>query len=264
LKRHGGFKRYLFFTEDKFKFTRQPQKKIFPFFFFSFLWLKNKTSHIRILMRLFGTCSPYFVLFTTTSLLLLFLPTPVMSSSNAFATKAGSPGSSARLSAELSEIVNKELKDDIEMLSNMLAQVVKSENPRVYDLYMQLRKHGLDRAADPNNTEAFQLMKKLSFDISPQDALGVMRVFSIALNLINSAEVHHKLRTMRQDEMTFSKMNNDTLDESRIGPLPMVEDSARGTFDLVLRDGASKEDIYNKLIHQKVEIVITAHPTEGE
>ena len=149
------------------------------------------------------------------------------------------------------------------MLSNMLAQVVKSENPRVYDLYMQLRKHGLDRAADPNNTEAFQLMKKLSFDISPQDALGVMRVFSIALNLINSAEVHHKLRTMRQDEMTFSKMNNDTLDESRIGPLPMVEDSARGTFDLVLRDGASKEDIYNKLIHQKVEIVITAHPTEG-
>lgn len=219
-------------------------------------------------MRLFGILGAQLVLFSTTlittSLLLLFLPTPVMSSSNAFATKAGSPGSSARLSAELSEIVNKELKDDIEMLSNMLAQVVKSENPRVYDLYMQLRKHGLDRAADPNNTEAFQLMKKLSFDISPQDALGVMRVFSIALNLINSAEVHHKLRTMRQDEMKFSKMNNDTLDASRVGPLPLVEDSARGTFDVVLRDGASKEEIYDKLLHQKVEIVITAHPTEGK
>lgn len=182
-----------------------------------------------------------------------------------------SPATAARLSAELSEIVNKELKDDIEMLSNMLAQVVKAENPRVYDLYTQLRKHGIDRASDPNNTEAFQLMKKLSFDISPQDALGVMRVFSIALNLINSAEVHHKLRTMRKEEMRFSggMMNNNNKNSTsavaaswNIGPLPMVEDSARGTFDIILRDGVSKEEIYNKLIHQKVEIVITAHPTE--
>lgn len=180
-----------------------------------------------------------------------------------------SPPTAARLSAELFEIVNKELKDDIEMLSNMLAQVVKAENPRVYDLYTQLRKHGIDRASDPNNTEAFQLMKKLSFDISPQDALGVMRVFSIALNLINSAEVHHKLRTMRKEEMRFSggMMNNNTSAAApswNIGPLPMVEDSARGTFDIILRDGVSKDEIYNKLIHQKVEIVITAHPTEGE
>ena len=164
------------------------------------------------------------------------------------------------LSDELNAIVDKALIDDIEMLSAMLSTVVKKENPRVYDLYTQLRKHGIDRAADPNNTEAFEKMKKLSFDISPQDALGVMRVFSVALNLVNAAEVHHRMRVMRQTEFEASKKNS-----KNAGPLPMVEDSVRGTLDLILdeEENVTKDDIFRALLKQKVEIVITAHPTEG-
>ena len=162
------------------------------------------------------------------------------------------------LSADLNAIINKDLMNDIEMLSSMLSSIVKRENSRVYDLYTQLRKHGIDRASDPDNTDAFEAMKKLSFDISPHDALGVMRVFSVALNLVNAAEVHHRLRVMRQMEMKASKNNEN------VGPLPMVEDSVRGSFDIILAEGTSKEEVYEKLISQKVEIVLTAHPTEGE
>lgn len=56
---------------------------------------------------------------------------------------------------------------DIEMLSSMLADVVKKDNPHVHELFEQLRKHGLDRANNPDDIEAFKQMKKLAYDLSP-------------------------------------------------------------------------------------------------
>ena len=153
--------------------------------------------------------------------------------------------------------VDEKLTRDIEMLSNMLSDVVKRENPKVYESYNQLRKHGIDRAADPNNINAFEQMKKLVRVVSPTEALGIMRVFSVALNLVNAAEVHHRLRSMKEDELARS--------DEHVGPLPMVEDSVRGTIETVLENKEGNEEaIYNSLLQQKVEIVITAHPTEGK
>jgi len=143
---------------------------------------------------------------------------------------------------------------DIEMLSNMLSEVVKRENPHVHELYNQLRKHGIDRAEDPDNIQAFEQMKKLARDISPTDALGILRVFSLALNLVNAAEVHHRLRALKRHEMNL---------DDHVGPLPMVEDSVRGTIETILgNEEGDQEDIYEFLSKQKVEIVLTAHPTE--
>ena len=102
-------------------------------------------------------------------------------------------------------------------------------------------------------------MKKLARDISPHDALGILRVFSLALNLVNAAEVHHKLRVMKDHEL------NDVHNRENVGPLPMVEDSVRGTIETILENKEGNvEDVYNFLIQQKVEIVLTAHPTEGK
>jgi phosphoenolpyruvate carboxylase len=74
---------------------------------------------------------------------------------------------------------------------------------------------------------------------------------------VNAAEVHHRLRVMRQNELS-SEM------KSHVGPLPITGDSVRGTIDVILdgEEAVSKDEIFNKLIHQKVEIVLTAHPTE--
>lgn len=158
--------------------------------------------------------------------------------------------------ADLDAVADAPLISDIEMLSDMLAEVVKKENPNVYELYTQLRQHGMDRAADPDDVEAFEIMKKMAYDINPKDTLGVMKTFSIALNLVNAAEVHHRMRLVRENEKEEGSYVH-------VGPLPMVEDSIRGTMEILLNeDGADPEKIFEKLITQKCEIVLTAHPTE--
>ncbi|KAL7486793.1 hypothetical protein ACHAW6_012388 [Cyclotella cf. meneghiniana] len=146
------------------------------------------------------------------------------------------------------------LISDIEMLSNMLAEVVLRENPVVYDYYTRFRKLGMDRAADPDDPEPFQLMKQLAIDIGPRDTLGVMKTFCIALNLVNAAEVHHRMRLIRDNERG--------LEHVHVGPLPMVEDGIRGTMEILLEEGHSKDKIFERLLRQKNEIVLTAHPTE--
>ena len=58
----------------------------------------------------------------------------------------------------------------------------------------------------------------------------------------------------------INSMNTD-----HIGPLPMVEDSVRGTIEAILENQeGTQEEIYEYLVKQKVEIVLTAHPTEGK
>jgi phosphoenolpyruvate carboxylase len=95
-------------------------------------------------------------------------------------------------------------------------------------------------------------MVKMAQTLNAEDLLGVMRTFSLALNLVNAAEVHHRLLVIRQHEMQPNR---------KVGPLPMTEDSMRGTIDTLLESNTPQE-IYNQLISQKVEIVLTAHPTE--
>lgn len=148
------------------------------------------------------------------------------------------------------------LTTDIEMLSNMLAEVVKRENPAVYDYYTRFRKLGMERAASPDDPEPFEIMKQLAIDIGPRDTLGVMKTFCIALNLVNSAEVHHRMRLIRQSE------DSDEATSVHVGPLPMVEDGIRGTMEILLEEGHDMNKIFEKLVRQKNEIVLTAHPTE--
>lgn len=185
-----------------------------------------------------------------------------VSKSNDVATTAAvlaeeipSGGDSAPLSqaAGLSD-ADAPLISDIDMLSDMLAEVVKRENPTVYELYTRLRKLGMDRAANPDDLQAFEEMKKLAIDVSPVDNLGVMKTFSIALNLVNAAEVNHRMRLVREAE-------RDAL--HHVGPLPNVEDSVRGTLEILLeKESAEPDKIFEKLTTQKCEIVLTAHPTE--
>lgn len=150
--------------------------------------------------------------------------------------------------------IHEPLLKDIEMLSSILADVVDGENPKVHDLYCQLRQLGLDRAKDQDDVGSLESMIKMAEELSPDDALGVMRTFSLALNLVNAAENHHRLRTIRNYEVQA---------ERNIGPLPNTEDSMRGTIDALIDGGlATPDQIYDQLVKQEVEIVLTAHPTE--
>ena len=99
-------------------------------------------------------------------------------------------------------------------------------------------------------------MKQMAHEIAPAEARDVMKTFSIALNLVNAAEVHHRMRLVRENE-------NEAGMTEPVGPLPMVEDSIRGTMEILLeKDGVDPEKIFERLTTQKCEIVLTAHPTE--
>jgi phosphoenolpyruvate carboxylase len=153
---------------------------------------------------------------------------------------------------------------DIDLLSDILADIVKKEDPIVHDLYTQFRRYGLERAADPNDNKALKQMIAQAKKLQPDQAKGVMRSFSIMLNLINAAEVQHRNRMVRRQHESIvgdSEQQNNVVNTG--GPLPMTEDSARGTMDALLKSGrVTADEIFEQLTKQKVEIVLTAHPTQ--
>ena len=187
------------------------------------------------------------------------------------------------------------LTRDIEMLTEILSDLVQHENPKVHDLYEEFIGYGRQRyvvlvwcsylylvrypynmrllyscilsflsliyffspnsAANPSDETPLQTMIERAKSLTASECLGINRCISTALSLVNSAEVQHRLRAIKQHERDVpTKLP---------GPLYHMEDSIKGTIQLLLdSEGASKEEIYNQLCSQSVELVLTAHPTE--
>jgi hypothetical protein len=95
-------------------------------------------------------------------------------------------------SAEGADTYTKPLVADIERLTAILGDVIRTENPKVYDLYERFRAHALARA-NQNDGAALERMVACGVKISAEDAYGVIRAFTQTLNLINAAEVAHRL-----------------------------------------------------------------------
>ena len=163
------------------------------------------------------------------------------------------------------DIYTQPLIDDIARLSGFLSDIVQTESKPIHDHYETLKAFALARSN--GDQDALNKMTKYVENISAEDALGVTRAFTQTLNLINAAEVHHRMRYLR----TLDFKNNV------LTPLPMREDSVSGAIDNILNGrlnkGATvpttpeelerkKQEIYEKFLNVKVEIVYTAHPTE--
>lgn len=138
------------------------------------------------------------------------------------------------------------LQADIDKLNGLLEEIVKAEDPKVYKLYDDLIKLGLGRTGNDDGSY-LPKMVKIAQSMSASESLAVARVFTHALNLVNIAENHHRFRMIRAEE----RENNDKL---------VREDSFEGTIAKLA--GVDNEKIYEQLLKQKVEIVLTAHPTE--
>ena len=149
------------------------------------------------------------------------------------------------------------LTADLDLLSTILSDLVNREDADAHDLYEKFRELGLERAQDLDNPKPLQEMVAAAAKLSAKQMVGVVRTFSIMLNIVNSAEVHHRFRILHKF------MAEDSESQNSEDPLPNVEDSIRGTIHALLRpNGATPEQIYQQLLNQKVEIVLTAHPTQ--
>jgi phosphoenolpyruvate carboxylase len=165
------------------------------------------------------------------------------------------------------EIYTLPLINDINRLSEILSNIINMESKRVHDLYLIFCNYALARSS--GDEKALNQMIEAAKTMTPEDALGVTRAFTQTLNLINAAEVHHRMRYLR------------ALDVDVMSPLPMREDSIAGAIEAILTDklkinihehdvecasdkllDQKKQAIFDKLLSQTVEIVYTAHPTE--
>ena len=114
-------------------------------------------------------------------------------------------------------------------------------------------------ASDPDDVAPLNTMIERSKSLSAKECLRMVRCFSTALSLVNSAEVQHRLRTTKQ----FERERQQHADTWIPGPLYQSEDSVKGTIGKILgSEQANMEEIYNQLCTQSVELVLTAQPTE--
>jgi phosphoenolpyruvate carboxylase len=89
------------------------------------------------------------------------------------------------------------------------------------------------------------LSKQLEKELTTMDldeAVPLARAFSHYLNLMGIAETHHQVR--------------------RTKVAGHVSKSCDDVFNRLIQSGYSQEEVYNAVCKQKVEIVLTAHPTQ--
>eukprot|EP00605_Chrysophyceae_sp_TOSAG23-4_P002127 GSChrysophyteH1.ASY1.ANO1.2353.1 assembled CDS len=124
------------------------------------------------------------------------------------------------------------------MLGMNLGEIIRTHDPEVFNAVEILRDHGRKwRSKEYKDGEHFDAMVKEVESYSTEKLKGVARAFTHFLALSNSAENHHPF-SPKEDSMT--------------GCVKKLVESQRQT----------KEEVYNALCQQKIEIVLTAHPTE--
>lgn len=144
------------------------------------------------------------------------------------------------------------LRDDVKYLGTLLGLSIKKHDPEVFEAVEQLRLLGREWRQKDGDIKAFD---KMVAEVKTYDAkklFGISKSFANFLALANSAENHHRVRKLKE-----SLISSD----SELGLWPK-EDSCAGTIKNLLKKGIKPEDIVKSLSNQKVEIVLTAHPTE--
>ena len=83
-------------------------------------------------------------------------------------------------------------------------------------------------------------------DLSAKECLGMARCITMALSLVNAAEVQHRLRSMKRHERESGNKFP--------GPLYHTEDSVKGSIQALLQSNhATPEEIWEQLTKQQVE-----------
>ena len=142
---------------------------------------------------------------------------------------------------------HKPLRDDVRLLGELLGQVLRAlEGDDLYRTVERVR--ALAKSARAEGEEHFDT---LAAELSrmPADAgLPVARAFSHFLHLANIAEQHHRIRRRRAYER-----------EAEAAP---QRGSCAEAFPRLLAGGISPDALHESVSTLRIELVLTAHPTE--
>jgi phosphoenolpyruvate carboxylase len=140
------------------------------------------------------------------------------------------------------------LRDDVRLLGEVLGDVLAAQEGEAFFQTVE-RVRTLAKSARAGRDEDFA---KLADELSalPVDAaLRIARAFTHFLNLANIAEQHHRIRRRR---------------EYQRDPLaPAQRGSCADSFGRLIAGGIEPSRLYAAVCSLRIELVLTAHPTEA-
>ena len=165
------------------------------------------------------------------------------------------------------------LARDVRHLGKVLGQVLEAHAPAALPVVKRLRKaarEGREATAGEPTLETLGSLRTDVVGLRPSVLRDVARAFAHHLALTNAAETRHRVRRLRStgrnslasiragdgDQPTQEVMASNALPAHKL-------DSCAGTLGAIMDiDGATPQAALAQLAKQKVEIVLTAHPTE--
>jgi phosphoenolpyruvate carboxylase len=144
------------------------------------------------------------------------------------------------------------LRDDVRTLGSLLGEVLREQaGHSLYERVEQVR--ALSKRARAGDEKAAESLSTVLAELPVGEALPVARAFSLFLMLANIAETHHKLRPAP------APVSGSSRPPAHEGPGP---GDCMATFGELIHSGVAPEQLYTTVSQLRVELVLTAHPTQ--
>jgi len=194
-------------------------------------------------------------------------PNPSLFHSDRFSGAALDADQADAVSAVVREDLDALLRADVRAMGSLLGNIIQERNgedifnkvEQLRTLAKEWRKAGAGRDASraAEADEIFSGMSEFAASLSTEDLTTVARAFTHFLAIANAAEAHHRARLIRTDVKINAR------NPGYVGALSTKRDSCGGAIPHLVNElGIDPKAVYDTLINQTVELVLTAHPTE--
>jgi phosphoenolpyruvate carboxylase len=139
------------------------------------------------------------------------------------------------------------LRDDVRMLGELLGETLRrQEGQRLFERVERVR--ALAKRTRVSSSDGFETLAAELRTMPVESALPIARSFAHFLNLANVAEQHHRVRRRRSYQR-----------DPRARPQPASIEEA---LPRLRSTGVSPDDLHRAVCNLRIELVVTAHPTE--
>ena len=143
--------------------------------------------------------------------------------------------------------VHKPLRDDVRLLGDLLGETLRTlEGDDLFRAVEQVR--ALAKSAHAGHRGDFESLSSALSQLPVESALPVARAFTHFLHLANIAEQHHRIRRRRAYQ--------------RDPATPPQRGSCEETFARLIAGGVDRARLHEAVCSMRIELVLTAHPTE--
>ena len=139
------------------------------------------------------------------------------------------------------------LRHDVRLLGELLGETLRAhEGDDLFDLVECVRARA--KSARGGGPDDFDALASILSELPVDAALPLARAFTHFLNLANVAEQHHRIRRRRE------YLSNPAASPQR--------GSCAEAFARLIADGVAPDALFDAVCSLRIELVLTAHPTE--